>query len=168
MVGVLFSILASISALSLPTSNLKSSAFFYGFFGVVGMFRSSHHSVYKEFGYKVETDSSALLEEHMKDDGLESILNDNYTPEELERDDVSLYIAFSEKKTCRTINRGLGESNLTESKEANLYREHTKIRKELGRFGICREPPLKEGVFKLRVWREKKRKCNLKSKPLDD
>ncbi len=123
-----------------------------------GLLKPAHHSVYKDFGFPVEKDPSILLEPHLKGTDLSEEIKDYYTLEELEDEFGCIEPRLSEKKMCRTVNRELGESNLTENREKNRYHEYVKIRNELNRLGIRKEPPLKESAFKLRVWRERKMK----------
>ena len=122
-----------------------------------GLLKPAHHSVYKDFGFPVEKRPSILLEPHLREAEYEE-RKDYYTMDELEDDPTYILPRLSEKKMCRTVNRELGESNLTENREKNRYHEYVKIRNELNRLGIRKEPPLKESAFKLRVWRERKMK----------
>lgn len=148
---------SEISSLSLWKIALKISAFSYGFCGVMGLLRPSYHSVYKDFGYKVEDNPSVLTEPHLREMELREDGKDYYTTEELENESEGTDIPFSRKKTCRIMNRNLGESNLTENRSKSKYHEHVSARNEKVRLRLSKEGPLKEDAF----WkRASRKKCN--------
>ncbi len=119
------------------------------------MLKPAHHSVYKDFGFPVEKDPSILLEPHLKGTDLSEEIKDYYTLEELEDESEGMEPKLSEKKTCRTVNRNLGESNLTENRDKNTYHEHVSGRNEKRRLGLSKEQPKKEDAFWKHVSREK-------------